>query len=65
MSPVAGEEDVDRTRVRAGLVMVSVAFLAALVLLLVIDNTVARVIMGLVMFSAVVRAFLLTRSLRR
>ena len=58
------DEEVDATRVRVGLVIVSVAFLAALVVALVVDDATARVVMGLVMFIALVRAALLIRSLR-
>jgi hypothetical protein len=58
-------DDVDRTRVRTGLAVVTVAFLVALVVAFVVDDTTARIVMGLVMFSAVVRAALLVRSLRR
>jgi hypothetical protein len=62
---VASEDDVDRTRVRVGLVVVTVTFVIALTGLLLIDNGFAKAVMGLVMFTAVVRAFLLTRSIRR
>ena len=58
-------DDVDRRRVRTGLVIVTVAFVIALAALVVVDSPVAKVVMGLVMFTAVVRAFLLSRSLRR
>lgn len=62
---VERDEEVNAGRVRTGLVIVTVAFLVALVVALAVDNSTARVIMGLVMFSAVVRAALLVRSLRR
>jgi hypothetical protein len=65
MSGVPEDDEVDRTRVRAGLAIVSVTFLIALVALLVIESAVAKIVMGLVMFTALVRAFLLARSLRR
>ena len=64
MSDVPKDDEVDRTRIRAGLAIVSVTFLVALVVLLAVDNAAAKVVMGLVMVTAVVRAFLLTRSLR-
>jgi hypothetical protein len=59
------QDDVDRGRVRTGLIVVSAAFLAAVVIAIVVDNATARVVMGLVMFTALVRATLLVRSLRR
>ena len=59
------DDEVDRTRVRAGLVIVTVTFVIALVGLVAIDSAVGKAIMGLVMFTAVLRAFFLTRSVRR
>lgn len=58
-------DEVDPTKVRIGLAIVSVAFLAALAVALLVDDPTARAIMGLVMFLAFVRAALLVRSLRR
>ena len=60
-----GDEEVQPAKVRTGLAIVSAAFLVALVVALVVDDPTARLIMGLVMFSAFVRAALLVRSLRR
>ena len=58
-------DDVDPTRVRIGLAVVSVTFLVALVVAFLVDDATARLVMGLVMFSALVRAALLVRSIRR
>ena len=59
------DEGIDRRRVRVGLVVVSAAFLIALIVAIVVDDGTARVVMGLVMLTALVRAALLVRSLRR
>jgi hypothetical protein len=48
-----------------GLAVVTLVFAVALVILLVVDDPVARLTMALVMVTALVRAFLLVRSLRR
>jgi hypothetical protein len=61
--PVDGP--VQRSKVRAGLAIVSVVFLVATAVLLVVDDPTARLVMGLVMFVSVVRAALLVRDLRR
>ena len=64
MGPMPPDDQVDRTRIRAGLVIVSITFLVALVVLLVVENGAAKLIMGLVMVTALVRALLLVRTLR-
>jgi hypothetical protein len=65
MRHVDQTEPPDRARIRTGLAIVCVAFVVALVLFVVLDSGVGRAVMGVVMFTAVVRAFILTRSLRR
>ncbi|HUP85692.1 MAG TPA: hypothetical protein VM143_08500 [Acidimicrobiales bacterium] len=59
------DDDVDAAKVRIGLIVVTIAFIVALVTFFVVDDATARVVMGLVMFSAMVRAVLLVRSVRR
>jgi hypothetical protein len=65
MGGMGRDEEVDAGRIRTGLIVVSAAFLVALVVAIVVNDPTARVVMGLVMFSAFVRAALLVRSLRR
>ena len=65
MGVVKRDDEVDAGKIRTGLIVVSAAFLVALVVALVVDDATARVVMGLVMFSAVLRAALLVRGLRR
>lgn len=54
----------DRRKVRQGLAIISVVVVVAIVLLFVIDDGLGRSIMFAVALSAIVRAYLLTRSLR-
>jgi hypothetical protein len=58
-------DEINIAKVRTGLAVVTVAFIVALVVAFVVDDATARLIMGLVMFSALVRAALLVRTLRR
>lgn len=62
---MTADDETDPRKIRTGLILVAVAFLVALAVALVVDDATARVVMGLVMFSAFVRAALLVRSLRR
>jgi hypothetical protein len=55
----------DRRKIRIGLAMVSVVVVAAIVLMLVVDSALGRAIMFAVAVTALVRAFLLSRALRR
>lgn len=55
----------DRTRIRVGLAIVGLAFLISVVILLAVDDGLARTVMSVVAFTALVRAALLVRSLRR
>ena len=57
-------DEVDRRRVRIGLVMVSVLVLVTFVLLVAVDEPLGKAIMGAVMFAALVRAALLIRTIR-
>ena len=66
ISPVSESADeVNRRRVRGGLAIVSVVFLVALALALIVDDPLGRVIMSAVVIVSMVRAFLLVRSLRK
>jgi hypothetical protein len=57
--------DVDPRRVRIGLVILSVVFLVALVLIAVVDDPIGRAMMVVVVLISLVRAALLVRSIRR
>jgi hypothetical protein len=57
--------EIDPRRVRAGLAVVSLTFLVALVLALVIDDPLGRTVMAGIVVASLVRAALLVRSLRR
>ena len=59
------DPQLDRRKVRIGLAMISVVVAAAIVLLFVIDDPFGRAVMFAVAALGVIRAFLLTRSLRR
>ena len=59
------EPQLDPRKVRIGLLMISVVVAVAIVLLFVIDDPVGRAVMFAVAALGVIRAFLLTRSLRR
>ena len=55
----------DRTRIRVGLAMLAAVMLAAIVILAVVDNPVAKIFMVAIALFVVGRAFMFTRSLRR
>ena len=55
----------DPRKVRAGLIVISLVVLAAAVLVVVVDDPLGRGVMVAVAALGIVRAFLLTRSLRR
>ena len=59
------DPQLDPRKVRLGLALISVVVAVAIVLLFVIDDPVGRAIMFGVAALGIVRAFLLTRSLRR
>ena len=59
------DDEVDAGKIRTGLIVVSATFLIALVVAFAVDDVTARIVMGLVVFSALVRAALLVRGLRR
>jgi len=59
------DPQVDQRKIRIGLVMISVVVLVAVVLFIVIDDAVGRALMFAIAVLGIVRAFLLTRSLRR
>jgi hypothetical protein len=63
--PEALDNEFDPKRVRAGLAVLSLVVVAALVLAVVLDEPVARLLMiGIVLFTAM-RMYLLTRRVRR
>jgi hypothetical protein len=55
----------DQRKVRIGLAIVSVVVLIAVILFLLIDDATGRAVMFAVAALGIVRAFLLSRSLRR
>ena len=55
----------DRQKVRVGLAMVTIVLVVAVVILITADDAFVRALMLAIAALAVVRAFLLTRSLRR
>jgi hypothetical protein len=59
------EDEVNPAKVRIGLAIVGVVVLAALVLIAVIDSPLGKAIMFAVALTAVVRAYVLYRALRR
>ncbi len=61
----SADAQVDPHRVRIGLAIVTVIVLAALVMVAVVDDPLGRSVMLAVVVLGFVRAFLLTRSLRR
>ena len=61
----ADDPNVDARKVRAGLFLITGVVLVAAVLAVVIDDPLGRAIMLGVAGVAIVRAFLLSRSLRR
>jgi hypothetical protein len=54
----------DRRKVRLGLAIVSVVTVVAIVLVVLVDSALGKAVMFAVALTALVRAFLLTRSLR-
>lgn len=61
----APDPQLDPRKVRAGLALVVLVVVASVVLLLIIDDRLGKAVMVAVALIAVVRAFLLTRSLRK
>jgi hypothetical protein len=59
------EDEVNPAKVRIGLAIIAVVVLVALGLVVVIDSTIGRAIMFAVALTALVRAYMLYRSLRR
>lgn len=59
------DQGVDSRKVRVGLIVVAIVVLVAAVLVAVLDDPVGRAVMGAVAAVGIVRAFLLSRSLRR
>lgn len=61
----APEPEPNPAKVRAGLAVVCLVVLVAAVLAVVVDDPLGRAVMLAVATTAIVRAFLLSRSLRR
>ena len=59
------DPQVDRRKVRIGLAMISLVVVVALVLFFLIDDALGRALMFAVAALGIVRAYLLSRSLRR
>lgn len=63
--PEPGAPTVDPKKVRAGLVLVVLVVVVAGVLAVVVDDPIGRAVMVAVAALGIMRAFLLSRSLRR
>lgn len=61
----APDPQLDPRKVRAGLALVVLVMVVSVVLLLISDDPLGKAVMVAVALIAVVRAFLLTRSLRK
>ena len=59
------DQELDPRKVRMGLALVVAVVIVAVVLIAIVDDPVGRAVMAGVAALAVVRAFLLSRSLRR
>jgi hypothetical protein len=55
---------IDRTKIRLGLALVSVVVVVAIVLFLVVDDGLGRAVMFGVALAGFIRIYLLTRALR-
>jgi hypothetical protein len=62
---IVPSDDVDPKRVRLGLAMVSLVFLVSLALAALVDDPLGRAVMAAIALSAILRAVLLARSVRR
>jgi hypothetical protein len=62
---MAAAEETNVTKVRIGLGLITVVVVVALAVMAVIDSPVAKAVMFAIALTALVRAFLLFRSLRR
>jgi hypothetical protein len=62
--PTSDGPQVDRRKVRLGLAVITAVVVVALVLAFVVDSSVGRAIMFAIALLGIVRAFLLSRSLR-
>lgn len=57
--------DVDPRRVRLGLIVLTIVFFVALVVVMVVDDALGRTLMTGILVVTLIRAALLVRSLRR
>jgi hypothetical protein len=63
--PAETPPEMSPAKVRIGLAIIGVVLAVALLLVVVIDSTVGKAVMFAIAVTALVRAFLLYRSLRR
>jgi hypothetical protein len=64
-SPEPADVEFDRRRIRIGLAFLTLVVLGSLVALIVIQSAVGKMVMLGIFLFTVIRAYLLTRSLRR
>ena len=63
--PDAQEPQIDRRKIRIGLALIVVVVIAAVILMFVVEAPAGKAVMFAIAVTAFVRAFLLSRSLRR
>ena len=63
--PDAQEPQIDRRKIRIGLALIVLVVIAAVVLMFVVEAPAGKAVMFAIAVTAFVRAFLLSRSLRR
>ncbi len=63
--PDAPEPEVDRRKIRLGLALICLVVIAAVILMFVVEAPAGKALMFAIAVTAFVRAFLLSRSLRR
>jgi hypothetical protein len=63
--PDAQEPQIDRRKIRIGLALISLVVIAAVILMFVVEAPAGKAVMFAIAVTAFVRAFLLSRSLRR
>lgn len=56
--------EIDRTRIRIGLAVITLVVIASLVLLVVVEAPAGKAVMFAIALTAFVRAYLLSKSLR-
>ena len=63
--PDPQEPQIDRRKIRIGLALIVVVVIAAVILMFVVEAPAGKAVMFAIAVTAFVRAFLLSRSLRR